>query len=62
MSSFNELKGVIGYPTTPFDPYEPFEYVSKGPGTLRDTHISSFNGSKRVVGHPMTPFDPYKLL
>ena len=36
MSSCNGLKGVIGHPITPFDPYEQFEFVPRGARTPRD--------------------------
>jgi hypothetical protein len=47
MSSFNESKGVIGHPMTPFDPYYPFEYVPRGPRTPRDIchHLMGQRGS-----------------
>ena len=58
MSSFNRSKGVIGHPMTPFDPYEQFKYVLRGPRTPRDI-CHSLMGQKGVMGHPMTPVDPY---
>ena len=51
MSSLNGSKGVIGHPMTPFYPYDPFEYVPRGPRTPRDIcHRSMGRSEERRVG------------
>ena len=57
----NESKGVIDYPMTPFDPFEPL-YLCSGVLKFPKTHIMESNKPKGVKGYCMRPFNPFEPL